>query len=181
MFSVTTSVHASPAPALIRVRGEIDLLAEHDLRDAASIVIDGGCRDAVLDLNDVSFLDCAGLKALLSCRERVEASGGRLLLGRTSPAVARILGLTRCGEGWATATAQGSPAACEPAGSTTSSSQPGLTAEPARIRRWTGQPRHPNCWTALREPAPPAVTRRVPSPGQPRTGVGGDGPPRRIP
>jgi len=32
MHSVTTSVLASPSAAVIRVRGEIDLLAEPDLR-----------------------------------------------------------------------------------------------------------------------------------------------------
>ena len=46
------------------------------------------------DLRCVSFMDCAGVRGLLQCRDQVTASGGRFELGRVSPRVARILKLT---------------------------------------------------------------------------------------
>lgn len=99
MLSVTTSVTSPPA-GLIRVRGEVDLLAAPDLRAATALVAELGCRDVTLDLSDVSFLDCAGLDALESCRDRLEASGGRLRLGRTSSSVRRLLALTHSRARW---------------------------------------------------------------------------------
>jgi hypothetical protein len=49
MQSVTTSV-TSPPTGLIRVRGEIDLLAAPDLLAATALVAELGCRDVTLDL-----------------------------------------------------------------------------------------------------------------------------------
>jgi len=74
---VTTSVRTSPPRALLRIGGEIDVLAAPELHRATAAVVTDGCLEVKLDLNDVSFLDCAGLDALMSCRHNVEASGGR--------------------------------------------------------------------------------------------------------
>jgi anti-sigma B factor antagonist len=79
---------------LIRVDGEIDLATEPELRAAIAHAIDHGCRDITVDLSGVSFMDCAGLNALLWCRKHVCTADGRLSLGQVSPSAARILTLT---------------------------------------------------------------------------------------
>jgi anti-sigma B factor antagonist len=94
MHLVAVSVGTAPATALIRVDGEIDLATEPELRGAIARAIDDGCRDITVDLSGVSFMDCAGVNALLWCRRHVGAVEGRLNLGQVSPRAARILALT---------------------------------------------------------------------------------------
>jgi anti-sigma B factor antagonist len=131
MHSVTTSV-TSPPTGLIRVRGEIDLLAATDLLVATALVVEVGCRDVTLDLGDVSFLDCAGLDALTSCRDRLEASGGRLRLGLTSSPVTRLLAFAGSRASW------GEPvlleAACGPPQPSSGTSTAGCVAGSGRMR-----------------------------------------------
>ena len=70
-------------PATFRLEPELErLLGEGDV------------RRLVLDLADVSFIDSAGLGALLSIRQRAEGLGIEMRLARPSAAVQRILALT---------------------------------------------------------------------------------------
>jgi anti-anti-sigma factor len=94
MHLVAVSDGTAPASALIRVDGEIDLATEPELRAAIAHAIDDGCRDITVDLSGVSFMDCAGVNALLWCRKHVGTADGRLSLGQVSPCAARILTLT---------------------------------------------------------------------------------------
>jgi anti-sigma B factor antagonist len=94
MHLVAVSDGTAPASALIRVDGEIDLATEPELRAAIAHAIDDGCRDITVDLSGVSFMDCAGVNALLWCRKHVDTADGRLSLGQVSPCAARILTLT---------------------------------------------------------------------------------------
>jgi anti-sigma B factor antagonist len=94
MHLVTVSDGTAPASALIRVDGEIDLATEPELRAAIAHAIDDGCRDITVDLSGVSFMDCAGVNALLWCRKHVGTADGHLSLGQVSPCAARILTLT---------------------------------------------------------------------------------------
>ena len=48
----------------------------------------------MLDVSGVSFMDCAGLRAVLATRRRAEMRGGFLRLIATSAAVRRIIELT---------------------------------------------------------------------------------------
>ena len=48
----------------------------------------------LLDVSGVSFMDCAGLRALLATRRRAELRGGFMRLIATSAAVRRIMELT---------------------------------------------------------------------------------------
>src|SRR4051794_34156037 len=51
-------------------------------------------RDLVLDLSDVTFIDCAGVTALLTARRHTEARGGTLILQHVPPLVRRVIQLT---------------------------------------------------------------------------------------
>ena len=93
MRLVAVSGETAPASTLIRVDGEIDLATEPKLRAAIAHAIDDGCRDITVDLGGVSFMDCAGVNALLWGRKHVGTADGRLSLGQVSPSAARILTL----------------------------------------------------------------------------------------
>jgi anti-anti-sigma factor len=55
-----------------------------------------------VDVSGVSFMDCAGLRALLATRRRAELRGGFIRLIATSAAVRRVIELTGAHEALAT-------------------------------------------------------------------------------
>ncbi|MGV9452539.1 STAS domain-containing protein [Streptomyces sp. NPDC003635] len=65
---------------VVTVRGEIDLLTAPGLMARLDVLTAGGRPDLVLNLGPVSFMDCAGLRALCRARNRVRARRGRLRL-----------------------------------------------------------------------------------------------------
>jgi anti-sigma B factor antagonist len=65
------------------------------------IIRERGAR-LMVDVSGVSFMDCAGLRALLATRRRAELRGGFMRLIATSAAVRRIIELTGAHEALAT-------------------------------------------------------------------------------
>lgn len=94
MYPATISIRTLPPRAFIRMRGAVDISVVTDLRAAVRGAVDGGCRHVDLDLTDVSFMDCAGVNALLWCRAHAAGSGGRVTIAHVSRSVDRILSLT---------------------------------------------------------------------------------------
>lgn len=78
---------------VLAFHGELDLLAapllqgeiESDAVDSADLL--------VLDLDDVQFIDSAGLRAILAAHERAIERGQRLALTPGSPQVQRLLSI----------------------------------------------------------------------------------------
>ena len=72
---------------VVAVSGEVDVCTEGPLQLALlRIMRERGAR-LLLDVSDVSFMDCAGLRALLTTRRRAELRGGFMRLVATSAAV----------------------------------------------------------------------------------------------
>lgn len=75
---------------------ELTLTGELDLATAALLVhevdqmLTEGARVIRIDLRNVSFLDSAGVKALLCSLRSARARSGRMLLTRPSTAVRRV-------------------------------------------------------------------------------------------
>jgi len=88
------SLDVSPPTATVLVRGELDLVTARAMRDAVMRSPDARCSHITIDLSQVSFMDCAGLNALLWCREWVTASGHRFTVGPVSAQAARLFRLT---------------------------------------------------------------------------------------
>lgn len=87
-----TRVSITPRGCLLLVHGELDLATAPGLERALQDALAGDPgRDLIVDLDGVTFMDCAGLRPLLAVRNRV---GDRLRLGNLSPASARLLALT---------------------------------------------------------------------------------------
>ncbi|TQJ57588.1 anti-sigma B factor antagonist [Streptomyces sp. SLBN-115] len=93
--------HTRPAPyqadrraagaTVVTLHGEIDLLVVQPLRTRLDALTAGPHPDLVIDLRDVSFIDCVGLSVLCRTRNRVRARRGRLRLIADKSSFLRIL------------------------------------------------------------------------------------------
>lgn len=79
--------------AVLRVRGEIDIVTAPQLQDAAERVLVSAPTRLVLDLTGVGFLASAGLAVLVTCRRRC-GDGIEFRVVADSAAVLRPLELT---------------------------------------------------------------------------------------
>jgi anti-sigma B factor antagonist len=79
---------------VVAVSGEIDVCLEDPLQQVLlRIMCERGAR-LLLDLSGVSFMDCAGLRAVMATRRRAELRGGFVRLTAVSAPVGRIIDLT---------------------------------------------------------------------------------------
>lgn len=83
-------VFADGERLVVLPRGELDIATVETLTDSLTMVERSG-QPVLLDLGGLSFMDAAGLAALLSARDRF---GHRLTLRPAPPAVQRVLVLT---------------------------------------------------------------------------------------
>jgi len=79
---------------IVVVSGEVDVGTQEPLQQVMLRIMDEHSARISLDLSGVSFLDCAGLRALLATRRRAELRGGFLRPIAVSAAVHRIADLT---------------------------------------------------------------------------------------
>lgn len=82
-----------PCTALVALRGELDLAGTAHVRTLLGGYLDGG-RDVVVHAREVSFVDCAGLAAVVWAARHAPAAGRRLVVAECSPPVTRLLALT---------------------------------------------------------------------------------------
>ena len=79
---------------IVAVDGEVDLATARELRDELERLVQSGCLRLRVDLAQVSFMDVAGLRALIDARDYLAAIGGELSIGSQSPLVQRLLEMT---------------------------------------------------------------------------------------
>ncbi|HEV2636043.1 MAG TPA: STAS domain-containing protein [Actinocrinis sp.] len=79
---------------LITVLGETDLASAGDLLLRLKRLAGGATGQIELDLSQVTFMDCAGLRTLAEIDRHVSASGGSVRVAAVSPVVARLFELT---------------------------------------------------------------------------------------
>ena len=93
---LTVDVDDRGDTAVLRARGEVDLLTVADLRAVVDAWLPSGVRTIVLDLRDVSFVDCAGVGMLADARRRARLRDVALVIepGRAVARVAALLDLT---------------------------------------------------------------------------------------
>jgi anti-anti-sigma factor len=93
-MTVTLCIRPGDGGTIVAISGEVDVCTEAALQQALlRIIRERGAR-LMLDVSGVSFMDCAGLRALLAARRRAEMCGGFLHLIAASAAVRRITELT---------------------------------------------------------------------------------------
>jgi anti-sigma B factor antagonist len=93
---LTVDVDDRGDTAVLRARGEVDLLTVADLRGALDAWLPTGVGTVVIDLRGVSFVDCAGVGMLADARLRARRRGVALRIepGRAVARVAALLDLT---------------------------------------------------------------------------------------
>ena len=80
-------------PLLVEICGEIDVYSAPALRDELLRVIRHCGPQLVLDLAGVTFIDCAGVSALLATRRRARLEDGSVEVIRASERVRRLISL----------------------------------------------------------------------------------------
>jgi anti-sigma B factor antagonist len=75
----------------VDIVGEIDAASSGEFSDGLLDAAESGSGPIVVNLGNVSFLDSAGLHALVHARK---SAGPRLRLGTVNPAVRRVLEMT---------------------------------------------------------------------------------------
>jgi len=82
----------------VAVRGEIDMESAPLLRTVMRGLIDGGHKTAVLDFENVSFMDAAGIGVIVEAAGRLTAAGGSLAIRSAPPMTLLVLQITRVSE-----------------------------------------------------------------------------------
>ena len=78
--------------------GELDMASAPELAAALDGVLAAGPRVVVLELADLSFLDCAGMRPIRATLGALRSSGGTLVIRHAQPLVERALRLTGLGD-----------------------------------------------------------------------------------
>jgi anti-anti-sigma factor len=86
-----THVRSVSPTMTVAVGGELDMESGPCLCDRLTWMIRANGPWLALDLTGVTFIDCAGLTALLSARKAVQAQGGWLRLVAVSRCVGRLI------------------------------------------------------------------------------------------
>jgi anti-anti-sigma factor len=89
------TVFVDGSRAWLQVSGELDVANSGELAVLLKRYLHAGCSTLVLDVSELTFLDCAGLRALVRTHNGCLARGGGLVLRHVGPQVARLLGLTQ--------------------------------------------------------------------------------------
>ena len=79
--------------AVVTVTGEIDITNAEGLRDALLSALNAGAAGLIVDLTSTTFLDSAGIAALVRASRRATATDAALRLAVTAPPVLRVLRL----------------------------------------------------------------------------------------
>ena len=89
------TLHICPGDngAVVWASGDVDTNVAETFRDMMLRVMRRHSPSLLLDLSGVSFMDCAGLRALLMTRRLAAMRGGSVCLIAESPAVHRIIDL----------------------------------------------------------------------------------------
>ena len=83
-----------PQTVILVVKGEIDAASSGALRAGIKDAITGGYKKVVLDMQDVSFIDSAGLRALIDSQAAGENAGATVAIEAASDVVKRLLEMT---------------------------------------------------------------------------------------
>lgn len=103
-MAVSEQVIEVPSPLGVRVQperevvyvqpvGELDLATAPQLRDQVQELVAVGFRQLVIDLRELSFIDVAGLRTLLSLGNQAHDEGWRLSLTQGRRQVRRLCAL----------------------------------------------------------------------------------------
>src|SRR5215468_6113656 len=80
---------------ILPLKGEIDLHVSPTVTASLNAMIDKKPKRLVVDLSDVSYIDSAGLAALIEAMQKVEGYGGKFMLAGLQETVRSIFEISR--------------------------------------------------------------------------------------
>jgi len=87
---------------VLDVVGEIDVYTAPKFKQAVNEMLDAGQKHLLINMAGVTYMDSSGFGALLSATKRLKPEGGTVNLVSCSPAIDRILRITRLNTVFAT-------------------------------------------------------------------------------
>jgi anti-sigma B factor antagonist len=84
--------------AWVQPHGELDLHSVHRVETVLDDLRAEGCRDIVLDLRGLTFMDSTGLRLITSADSRAREQGRRVTIVQGPDAVKRVFTITRLDE-----------------------------------------------------------------------------------
>ena len=82
-------------PNVLPLKGEIDLHVSPVITASLNAMIEKKPDRVVIDLSDVTYIDSAGLAALIQAMQKVEAYGGKFFLAGLQETVRSIFEISR--------------------------------------------------------------------------------------
>ena len=82
-------------PDVLPLKGEIDLHVSPSVTASLNAMIEKKPQRLVVDLSEVTYIDSAGLAALIEAMQKVEAYGGKFLLAGLQETVRSIFEISR--------------------------------------------------------------------------------------
>ena len=82
-------------PNVLPLKGEIDLHVSPVVTASLTAMIEQKPERMVIDLSEVTYIDSAGLAALIQAMQKVEAYGGKFLLAGLQDTVRSIFEISR--------------------------------------------------------------------------------------
>lgn len=92
--SLLLEVLPGPAACVVRIAGELDASDAPRVRALLAEQVLSGTGSLVLDLSALSFIDSAGLAAIIAAHKGTRSAGTRLVLAGPSEAVRKVLAVT---------------------------------------------------------------------------------------
>jgi anti-anti-sigma factor len=90
----TARIESRNGVARIALEGDLDMSTVPVLSGHLGRFEADGMAGIMLDLRDLTFVDCSGLRVFLAARERSNANGHRFILVGASPGARRLFELT---------------------------------------------------------------------------------------
>ena len=90
---LAVQVRLQPGYAVIMVAGEVDIATAPQLREHLAVLAGSG-RPVIADLDQVSFIDAAGLRVLAAAARQASGAGGSLHVVSGRYLVRRVFALT---------------------------------------------------------------------------------------
>jgi anti-sigma B factor antagonist len=87
---------SDPRRPVVAVHGEVDLLTAPELAECVAAAIATGPLDVVLDLTDMTFVDCSGISVFVSAQKELSAER-HVVLRHPRPFVRQTLGILEIG------------------------------------------------------------------------------------
>lgn len=92
-----SALSLNPPKAHLVVRGELDRLASHQLRDRLDEAVNSGCISFTLDASAVTFLDAGGIGLLVRLRNDLAPYDGSVAVTAASRRFRQVVDLTGLG------------------------------------------------------------------------------------